>query len=345
MNMKWERADGVPANPLAWSVPIGTLTGVPLRLHFSFLVYAVLVLLRAAGGTATGAALHGVGTVSMALGALLLVVGLREWVRALVVRASGGSVDEVMLWPLGSVQGIEPAPGWLAALAAAAVGPAVSLVQLAIGGVVLGIATGDWSTAVPDPMSAEWLATPHPWWIESLWLLQWTGVQVLLLSLLPMVPLDGGRAAEAVIMRRRGAFEAPRAATVFSLAAAAAVGMVAVVRDLPVVLTVAIACAGYSVFLLWRMRAGDAVARAGAESGGGWMAADGGAPPEPDPERKEREDAVRRREARAAEDRELDRILARIAAEGADALTAAERAFLARVSERRRGESGGPRNR
>ena len=75
------------------------------------------------------------------------------------------------------------------------------------------------------------------------------------------------------------------------------------------------------------------------------MAADGGSPPEPDPERKEREDAVRRREARAAEDRELDRILARIAAEGADALTAAERAFLARVSERRRGESGGPRNR
>ncbi|MFM1935576.1 MAG: hypothetical protein RI990_535 [Planctomycetota bacterium] len=345
MSMKWERADGAPPNPLAWSVPLGTLTAVPLRLHFSFLVYAVLVLLRAAGGTATGAALHGVGTVAMALGALLLVIALREWVRAMVVRASGGSVDEVMLWPLGSVQGIEPAPGWLAALAAAAVGPAVSLVQLAIGGVVLGVSTGDWSTAVPDPMTAEWLATPHAWWVEALWILQWTGVQVLLLSLLPMVPLDGGRAAEAIIMRRRGAFEAPRAATVFSLAAAAAVGMVAVVRDLPVVLTVAIACAGYAVFLLWRMRAGDAVARADADARGAWLDGDRGAPSEPDPEREEREAAARRREARAAEDRELDRILARIAAEGADALSPAERVFLDRVSARRRRESGGPGNR
>lgn len=329
--MTWERAEPASVNPLAWSMPAGRLAGVRLRLHFSFVLYAVLLSLRGTLGPGDAAGLHGIRTVSLALGSLLAVVVLREWVRALVVRAAGGSADEVTLWPLGTLQGIDPAPGWASMVLAACTGPAVSAVQLAACGAGLAAIAGDWSAAFPDPFSAAWLATPHPWWHESLWFLQWTGIQVALLALLPMLPLDGGRVAEAVIVRRRGEFDAPRAAAAFTLASAALVGIVAVVRDLATVMAVAIACAGYAAFILWRLRAGDAVA----EAGGGWMPPDARA--EPDPEAAAREEAARRRAAREDEEREVDRILAKIAREGRESLTDAERTALARATERRRG--------
>jgi hypothetical protein len=94
---------------------------------------------------------------------------------------------------------------------------------------------------------------------------------------------------------------------------------------------VAIACAGYAAFVLWRLRAGDAVAGAGGE----WVPPDARA--EPDPEVTAREEAARRRAARDAEEREVDRILAKIARQGRDSLTDAERTALARATERRRG--------
>jgi hypothetical protein len=235
----------------------------------------------------------------------------------------------VTLWPLGTLQGIDPAPGWVPALLAACIGPAASAAQLATVGVVLAGVEGDWAAAFPDPFSAAWLATPHPWWHEALWFVQWTGIQVALLSLLPMLPLDGGRVAEAIIIRRRGAFDAPRVAAAFTLGAAALVGLVAAVRDLATVMAVAIACAGYAAFMLWRLRAGDAVA------GAGWAAPEARA--EPDPDEEARRDAARRREERAAEEREVDRILSKIARDGRESLTDAERSALARATERRRG--------
>lgn len=327
--MSWERPEPAPVNPLAWSLPIGRLAGIRLRLHFLFLVYAVLLVLRGMFGPGDAAGLHGLRTVAMALGALLYVVAHREWCRALVVRAAGGSADEVTLWPLGTLQGIDPAPGWVPALLAACIGPAASAAQLATVGVVLAGVEGDWAAAFPDPFSAAWLATPHPWWHEALWFVQWTGIQVALLSLLPMLPLDGGRVAEAIIIRRRGAFDAPRVAAAFTLGAAALVGLVAAVRDLATVMAVAIACAGYAAFMLWRLRAGDAVA------GAGWAAPEARA--EPDPDEEARRDAARRREERAAEEREVDRILSKIARDGRESLTDAERSALARATERRRG--------
>ena len=55
--------------------------------------------------------------------------------------------------------------------------------------------------------------------------------------------------------------------------------------------------------------------------------------------RAERETAEQERQARAAEDRAVDLILEKIAREGADRLSATERATLARATDRRRGGS------
>jgi Zn-dependent protease len=307
--MSWERHDAEPGNPLGWSLPLLPVAGIRFRLHFTFALYAVAALLMASAGPAGSTPVHGAVTTAYALAALLVVVLVREVARALVVRAAGGGADEVMLWPLGSLQGIDPAPGWVAALLAAVVGPAASALLAAACGIALGFATGDWhGAALPDPLSASWLSNPHPTWIELLWILHWTGIQVALLSLIPMLPLDGGRALEAIIVRRRGAFDAPRLA--------------------------AIACAGFAAFSLWKLRAGDSIAA----SQGGWR--DPAPSTEPDDADSEaRRRAGAERESRAAEDRALDAILEKIAREGADRLTDAERAILARATDRRR--SGG----
>ena len=55
--------------------------------------------------------------------------------------------------------------------------------------------------------------------------------------------------------------------------------------------------------------------------------------------RAEREATEQERLTRAAEDRAVDLILEKIAREGADRLSAAERATLARATDRRRGGS------
>ncbi|MEI6475329.1 MAG: site-2 protease family protein [Planctomycetota bacterium] len=332
--MTWERSAPSASNPLAWSLPLFPIAGIHFRVHFTFIAYALIVVLRGSYGPAEESSVHGASTVGMAVGALFLLVFLRESTRALVVRASGGSAADVVLWPLGSLQGIDPAPGWLAALLSAAVGTAVSAVAFAAMGIALGMVTGDWIGAgLPDPISASWLSNPHVWWIDALWITHWTGAQLALLALLPMLPLDGGRAMEAFILRRRGEYETPRIAAVATLATASTAGLVAIVRDFSTLLTVAIACAGFAAFILWRLRAGDSVAAARPS----WMAVHDDA--EEREVAAERERAERERQALAVEDRAVDAILEKIAREGADRLSAAERATLARATERRRGRS------
>jgi stage IV sporulation protein FB len=340
--VSWERPDASPPNPLAWSLPFLRIARMRFRLHFVFVAYAVLLTLMAWLGPVGSTPLHGPASTAMGLAALLLVVLVREVARAAVVRAAGGSADEVMLWPLGTLQGIDPAPGWLAALLAAVVGPAASLVLGAACGAAIGIGSGDWSAAVPDPRSAAWLSNPQPRWLEALWILHWTGIQVALLSLVPALPLDGGRVIEAIAIRRHGAFDAPRVAATWSLAGSAVAGVVAIVKGMPTLLSVAITCAGFAVLMLWRLRAGDAVAASGGWTPGG-DPADAAERAERDRERSEREreraDRERERLRRAEEERAVDEVLAKIAREGADRLTDEERATLAKATERRR--SGG----
>ena len=103
--MSWERAEPGPPNPLAWSFPLVRLAGTRFRVHFSFAVYALVVVLRAAFGP-TGSDL-GLRVVAECVGALLVLVLLRETVRAIVVRAAGGSARRCSAisrrWPWSAI--------------------------------------------------------------------------------------------------------------------------------------------------------------------------------------------------------------------------------------------------
>jgi Zn-dependent protease len=305
------------------------------RLHWIFLAYAAVVLLRSAlgpgspdpgGSTPAAPAVAGIALVS-----LLALVVVRELVRAAVVRSSGGLAEDVTLWPLGALDGVEPVPRWRPTLAAALAGPCTSAVLFAALATPLGVVTGEWEgAAFPNPLSDAWLRNPHPTWVEVLWIVHRTNVQLALLNLLPLVPLDLGGVATAWFVRSRGAADAPRAATMLTLGGAIAIAVGALVMDLGTMLAVAMGCFAHAALALRRLQTGDALREAG-----GWMPAP--AAPEEDEEDARAAAERAREQARAeAEGRDLDRILEKIARSGMDSLTRGERAVLRRATDRRR---------
>lgn len=333
--------EGGRTSPLAWSVPFLRIAGSRFRLHWIFLAYAAVVLLRsalgpgatAAGGTAPAApAVAGIALVS-----LLGLVALREVARAIVVQSSGGVAESVALWPLGALEGVDPAPRWRATFAAALTGPCISAVIFAALAVPLGVVTGEWlGAAFPHPLDDSWLRNPHPTWIEVLWVVHRTNVQLALLNLLPLVPLDMGLVVTAWFIRSRGEGAAPRAATKITLGMAIAIAVGALVADLGTTLAVAMGCFAHAALALRRIQAGDAM-----HSASGWM---------PSPrdmqedaaEGRAEEERARERDRAEAEGRELDRILEKIARHGLESLTRAERTTLQRATERRRRTDGAP---
>ncbi len=351
--------DGDRVSPLAWSMPYLRVAGIRLRLHWIFLAYAAVVMLRstfAQGVTdATGNAPAAPAVTGIALVGLLAIVTARELVRALVVRSSGGSADEVPLWPLGALEGLHPAQGWRCAMAAALAGPCVSVVLFALLAVPIGLATGEWmGGAFPHPLDDGWLRNQHPRWVEVAWVVHRTNVQIALLNMLPMVPLDLGLVIGALVLRSQGKVHAPRLIAKISLWSAVLVAIPALALNLGTMLAVAVGCLALAALMLRRIQLGDAV-----HSASSWMRTDAGADRDMDEDASERrlrreqeraiereQEALERQALLAAEEgRELDRILEKIATHGLDSLTPAEHQALHRATERRRRDGEPPKTR
>ena len=327
-------------SPLAWSVPYVRIGGLEFRLHWLFMAFAAVVMLRSflspAPEAGEGAPPAGPAVVGIALVSLLVIVTLREVVRALVIRASGGSADSVVVWPLGALRGADPAPRWRSMLAASLVGPAVSALLFAGLAVPLGLSSGEWlGCAIPHPFDDSWLRNPHPRWIEVLWITQRTGMQLAMLHAIPMLPLDMGQALGAIMARVRGHHDGLRATTSFSIAVAISTAVLALLRDQNMLLAAAVACFVEGALQLRRLQVGDAVA-----SQAPWELGAPDADAET-PEPEDREDLAARRleegerERQEKEARELDRILEKIGQSGMESLTSQERALLKQATQRR----------
>lgn len=327
---------------LRWSVSFFRIGSTRFRLHWIFIAYAAVVMLRSflgsVGSEAGGAAPAAPAVMAIAVVSVLALVTFRELVRTVVVKSSGGFADDVVLWPLGATEGYDCRSGWRSMMAAAIAGPCASVAVFAALAVPIGLATGDWQEgAFPNPLSDAWLRNPHDRWVEVAWVVHRTNVQLALLCLLPMVPLDGGMAATALLTRRTGAHEAAKSASQFSLGVAAAVAALAIVGDQMVVLAAALGCFVHSAMALRRFQVGDAMRRAVRPTPWG-EAEDRPASRQPLVDEAELAAQARERERaeREAEGRELDRILQKIADRGIESLTEAEHAALRKATESRR---------
>ncbi|MCC7519751.1 MAG: site-2 protease family protein [Verrucomicrobiae bacterium] len=152
------------------SVPFGRFFGIEVRLHFTFFLYAIVLIREFGENTWLG---------FLIVGGLYASVLLHEFGHALAARWCDGEAPLIILWPLGGLAVCRPLFNPTAHLLTSAAGPAVS-VALWLGlGALVRIPSGLWDT----------------WPLLHLWLAKVAGLNGMLVffNLIPAFPMDGGR--------------------------------------------------------------------------------------------------------------------------------------------------------
>ncbi|UCG15859.1 MAG: hypothetical protein JSV19_11245 [Phycisphaerales bacterium] len=335
-------------NPINWSFGAGRLFGIAIRIHMLFVLGAVVVFARAFAGDGDVMRPSPVETLGQ-ISLLFLIVLLHEFGHCFGCRSTGGTAEEILMWPLGGLATVAPPHNPRAHLITALAGPAVNVAFCVVTAVVLILWTGGNFGAVPwnpfhlfRPLSYAGFDA----WAAQKWLVVFFGLNMLILlfNLAPVFPLDGGRVLQALLWPRKG-FHA-------SMMLASGVGMVGAIGFAVIglfsgaVMLFFIAVFGYWTCWQQRQQLKMGVVSEGGEFGydfsRGYAAFDepaDGAQARPSfwqRRRAKKQEARHRREQERveAERRRIDAILRKISSHGIDSLTPKERQLLQRESHR-----------
>jgi len=220
-----------------WSIPIARLSGVQIRVHVFFWLFALwtgYIAWRAQQSPGNQGDILIVAGFS--LGILALSVLAQELGRWKLLRAFGGDCQQLVLGPFGGMSKMtcieQPREEMLVHLAA----PAISAAVIVVTATIL-IGTGHWNTQLLHLLQPANVAEGAIW-IVAAKLVLWINTLLMVLSLIPAFPFHGGQALRAAILWRAphlGRREASR--WVIGLARLIAclmvVGAVFVLRDDP----------------------------------------------------------------------------------------------------------------
>jgi Zn-dependent protease len=356
-----------------WSIPLGRLFGVTVRVHWLFPFVALGMVLHVALyrppqeapllEMPPGAWIDTL----IAVGLLFVVVLLHEFGHVFGARWVDGDAQEVLMWPLGGLAFTEVPHTPRANVIATAAGPAVNLlICVACAGLLL--------VVYPQALQPPWNPLPDrgfPWRDSErlVTLYTWAGTAVrlspyslpvflarafwlsyflfLLNVLLVGFPLDGGRMLQAVLWRYVGYRQATFFAVVAGFVIVLVVSMYAIIMKevLAFGLALFIASACYHQWVVLET-GGDDVLFGAYDFSQGYTSLEREQPPAP-PRRKASwwqrwqqrrlaRKVQREQETREAEERRLDALLEKVQREGISALTDEERRFMKRVSDRYR---------
>jgi Zn-dependent protease/CBS domain-containing protein len=171
-----------------WSLQIATVAGIPIRLHFTFLLL-LLWFGALAGGLSGSGRWQGFAYVV----ALFACVVLHELGHSLMARRFGIATKEIVLYPIGGVARIEKMPTPRQELWIALAGPAVNAVIAVVIFAVLS------ATAQVGALSDL-----RPGTGSLLQLILVANVVLGLFNLIPAFPMDGGRVLRALLALRMG---------------------------------------------------------------------------------------------------------------------------------------------
>ncbi|MEX2112594.1 MAG: hypothetical protein WD845_05375 [Pirellulales bacterium] len=177
-----------------WSLSLGRWGRVQFRLHALFLVVAVFAFVLATHSEPSGPA----AKAALAVGILFVSVVAHELGHAFAVTRVGGSVERIVIGPLGGLGGHESPREPHAELIAILAGPLVNLGLLLLTLPLLLLA----GVSVPillAPLEPVGL-TEGPWWTVALKLAFWTNWLLLVVNLLPAYPFDGARILRALLL-------------------------------------------------------------------------------------------------------------------------------------------------
>lgn len=166
-----------------WAFRVGTALGIPIRLHFTFLLLLVWFGVRAVQQGETF--LSGVGFILLLFGCVLL----HELGHAAAARSFRVRTREIVLYPIGGVARLESMPSGKAELVIALAGPAVNL---ALAGMLFAAML---FLQVQMPGSAGDLLSGR----STLLQLLLVNLSLFFFNLLPAFPMDGGRVLRATL--------------------------------------------------------------------------------------------------------------------------------------------------
>ena len=173
----------------AWSLRLATLSGIPLRLHFTFLL--ILIYYAVVGiGTGTG------GTLVLFLLGIFACVALHEYGHSLVAQRLGYTVRDIVLYPIGGVASIEGTPRARHELVIAVAGPAVNVVIALILGTVLAARPGGFAGNVTLQTMFQTGDLLHR--------LLAANIMLVVFNMIPAFPMDGGRVLRAALSLKLG---------------------------------------------------------------------------------------------------------------------------------------------
>lgn len=167
----------------AWALRVATVAGIPIRLHFTFLLFLVYV---AVSGQAGGAGLR----VALAL-CLFFCIVLHELGHSLVALRYGIPVADITLYPIGGVASIEKRPTAKQELWIALAGPAVNVVIASVLFIIL--------TAQGALLPAAAVRAEVGGWRSFLEVILMLNIMLVLFNMIPAFPMDGGRVLRAVL--------------------------------------------------------------------------------------------------------------------------------------------------
>jgi hypothetical protein len=228
-------------------------------------------------------------------------------------------------------------------------GPLVNVAIFIVLAPLLGVLTGQWlGIAIPNPLAITLPVLPdgrQPLWLVAIYLAHYTSMIILLFNLLPVFPLDGGRIVQAGLWPRFGYVHSMRLAVYTGYVGAIGLLIFALVLQDMMLGFIAvfggITCYITIKQLEWTETFMGEQDDLFAQSlwGGTDEVEEDTAGATTMTSRAERR-AAKQAEAEEAESREIDRILAKIAAEGIEKLNAREQRLLRKATERRKQQDG-----
>lgn len=186
-----------------------TLFGVPVRLHFTFILLLIFLIFIGVGEKQSGAA------TAIYIAALFASVLLHEVGHALVARHFGIRTIEIVMFPIGGVSRPERQPKAWEELWIALTGPAVNL---AIAGALLA-----WVSLHSGIRILQELRQPSD--ANMLQRIAYGNLILGLFNLLPAYPMDGGRVLRGFLALHRSYEDATRIASGAGQLLAVAMGM------------------------------------------------------------------------------------------------------------------------
>jgi len=314
------------------SLPAGTYFGIAVRVHIWFVIYVVMVMLQAAN---SGDPLWTLRWLGLLFGSVLL----HEFGHCFGCRAVGGRADDILLWPLGGLASCYPPQRPWPSFVTTICGPLVNLVIAIACYLVLYFQLGHSSLYSANP----W----HLWSLYPAW--GWHGivrdlyaVNVALFvfnMLLLFLPFDGGRIVHEVLWAWKGWARSTYYACNFGMIYAIFVALFGIVTGRMMLFAIAVMGLLHCYQTLQNLRHEER--ERGYEYGGddvwqvdtikkpklGMIAK----------WRKRRADAAieAARQKEQAIEAEVDRILAKVKAQGLHSLTEREKRTLKADTERR----------